>query len=245
MGKVADSSVSLPVKADGAHRVKLYRANLLNTAIEDLSRDQQRVLMLCLIQIGRKGWPPGSIFKFQRQDWADKFDLTLPEAGRDLKKAINGFRGKCIFVREEIEGEKMDWGIDWTTSRGGSDERGVYALKLNQDLEKYLNPLAHELAFNVADFEFTRRIKYRYTLRLYYSLCQFRTTGTFVASLRQLREHWSLPESYEKWTAMRTRVLEPSMDEIRRFDGFETLTMTPLKNNGVVDRVLFQFDPVI
>ncbi|EIZ1322461.1 replication initiation protein, partial [Salmonella enterica] len=84
----------------------------------------------------------------------------------------------------------------------------------------------------------------KYSMRLLQSLSQFRDTGIFSIKLDALRKRWTLPDSYQGFGLLRTRVLEPAIKDLRKLPEFSTLTMeTRKESTGKVTSVIFQFTP--
>lgn len=223
-------------------RVKLFHANVLNAATLNLSRDEMRILYLCKKKINSDGWPEDGLFRFSRKEYATYYMVGEDEAGRDLKKAINGFRGKVITIRDQIDGTWMEGEIDWTTSRWRCDERGVYAIKLNSDLKPYFMPSAHEKLFTITQFEEARKLNTKWSQLLYDLLSQFNETGWCVVKISDLRIRWNTPVSYDKWSLFKSRILEPSVDELKKIPEFSTLTWDIKHREGnTPSALLFQF----
>lgn len=229
------------LKAVGS-KAKLFHANVLNAATLNLNRDEIRVLLLCKKKITKSGWPEDGLFRFTRQEYSVEYGVGEDEAGRDLKKAINGFAGKYITLREEIDGVMMEGEIDWTTSRWRCEQRGVYAIKLNHDLKPYFMPIAYEKYFTITQFEEARRLNTKWSQLLYDMLCQFQETGMCVARIDDIRIRWATPKSYDKWSLFKTRIIEPSVDELRKIARFSTLTWEVKHREGNAPSVImFQF----
>ena len=224
--------------------IKILHSNVLNHAKEDLSRDQKRILYLCLKEVNDSKWPSDGLFKISSRHYATVYGMTPDEATKDLKKAITEFRGKTVTVFEDIDGIEMKGEIDWTSSRweSVSKERGVYAVKINPDLKEYLMPILYERPFTISFFEELAALKYKYSQRLYACLSQFRGTGEFRTTAEKLHELWLLPPSYKKWSLMKMRAIDPAVEDLQRFEDFKTLTYTTKQNSESLS-ILFQFTP--
>lgn len=227
------------------NRTMLRHANVLNAAKEDLSRDQKRVLYICLKEIQSNGWPSDGLFRIKTTDYSGLYGVVVSEASRDLNKALKAFKGQSITLFDTIDGVDMIGEVDWTTSRWESvkKERGFYCLKLNDELQKYLMPVVHDLPFTISFLEEVCRLRYKYSQRLYGMLNQFRTTGVVYTSSQILIDRWNLPDSYKKISLMKMRVIDPAVEELRRFDLFKTLTYS-IKNSENTISIMFNFDPL-
>ncbi len=242
MGNCMNSGNIVPAEKN---RVLLQHANILNVAKEDLTRDQWRLFFMCILHVKYKDWPEDGLFFFTRQEWAKYFKVSEDEAGKDLKKAIGGFRGKVVTLYETRGGHEFTVEYDWTSSRWQNKQRGIFGIQINYALRKYMMPLAYELSYTLTDFGYMGVLEGRWALRLYRDLCQFRTTGMRVISLEQLRERWCTPPSYDRWSLLKARVLDPAIEEVRKIPMFSTLTMTVKENSsGKPERIMFNFEPL-
>ncbi len=224
--------------------IKILHSNVLNHAKEDLSRDQKRILYLCLKEVNESKWPSDGLFKISSKHYATVYGMMPDEATKDLKKAIAEFRGKTVTVFDDIDGIKMKGEIDWTSSRweSVSKERGVYSVKIDPDLKQHLVPLLYARPITISFFEELAALKYKYSQRLYACLSQFRGTGEFRTTAEKLHELWLLPPSYKKWSLMKMRAIDPAVEDLQRFEDFKTLTYTTKQNSESLS-ILFQFTP--
>lgn len=225
----------------------LMQANALTQAKNDLSRDQQRVLVMCLDNIARGGWPKDGVFRIDHEEYMKVFDIGEQESREDILRALKGFRGKELTLYEtwdDIE-EPVARDMVWVTSRWTSEKRGIYQIKLNSDLREFMEPLAHDHQFTVYRLGQISKTPSKYSMRLLQALSQFRDTGIFAIRLDTLRNRWTLPDSYEKFSLLKSRVLEPAMRDVRKIPEFSNLTMETRteKTTGKITSVLFQFNP--
>lgn len=237
-------SGSVVVKTD--NRV-LMQANALTQAKNDLSRDQQRVLVMCLDNIARSGWPKDGVFRIDHEEYMHVFNIGEQEAREDILRAMKNFRGKELTLYETWDqvDEPVVRDMVWVTSRWTSEKRGIYQIKLNSDLREFMEPLAHDHQFTAYRLGQISKTPSKYSMRLLQALSQFRDTGMFAIRIDVLKERWSLPDSYEKFSLLKSRVLEPSMRDVRKIPEFSTLTMETRKEKttGKITSVLFQFTP--
>ena len=225
-------------------KTKIRHANILNSAKENLSRDQRRTLYMCLMSIQENDWPESGFFKLSSRDYANIYGISLDEATKDMRKAIDDFDGKSVILYDEFDGVQVEGKAHWTSSTWKSvdPQKGFCWVKLNSDLKKYLMPVANDLPFTISLIEDLGRLKLKYSQRLYALLAQYRSTGVLQVSARQIFERWELPESYEKWSLMKMRVIEPAVEELRRCEIFRTLSYVQ-KNTTNAISLQFTFTP--
>lgn len=223
-------------------RMKIRHANILNHAKDNLTKDQRRVLYMCLWKTQENGWPEQGLFKLSAEDYANWFQLSSNEARRDLRGAINEFKGQSVTIYDVIDGDEVEIEADWASTRIKTinPEKGYCWIQINEYLKKYLMPVAFDLPFTISMAGDLGLIKLKYSQRLYAALAQFRSTGQYQTSARLLFERWGLPESYSKWSLMKMRVIDPAVEELRRLTVFKDLSYTPVQTNSTVS-LLFQF----
>lgn len=224
----------------------VLQANILTSSKTDLTRDQRRVLYLFLRHVHQHGWPEGGRLGIKSKDYAATFSLSDTEARDDLRRAVNGFSNKVVWVYENDEsweGEQVEIDYNWSTSRRRNHKRGEYAVTFNPELRPMLQPLAEDLPFTVMDLQDLACLQGKWSLRLYESICQFKSTGKWMIRWDTLAERWDLPPSYRaKWRYMETRVFEPALEEIRTKTPFTDLDYMVKRNaRGRVESVIFTF----
>ncbi|SQA60501.1 replication protein [Raoultella planticola] len=224
----------------------LMQANALTQAKYDLSRDQQRILVMCLDSIAKSNWPEDGVFKIDHNEYRQVFSVSEKEAREDIIRALRGFKGKELTIHETWDNvdEVIVRDMVWITSRWVGEKRGIYQIKLNSDLREFMVPLAYDHSFTVYRLGHIAKTSSKYSMRLLQSLSQFRDKGIFSIKLDILRKRWSLPDSYQSFGLLRTRVLEPAIKDLRKLSEFSTLTMeTRKESSGKVTSVMFQFTP--
>ncbi|EAW9895432.1 TPA: RepB family plasmid replication initiator protein [Salmonella enterica] len=224
----------------------LMQANALTQAKYDLSRDQQRILVMCLDSIAKNNWPKDGIFRINHEEYMKVFGISEKEAREDIIRALKGFKGKELTIHETWDNvdELIIRDMVWVTSRWVGEKRGIYQIKLNSDLREFMVPLAYDHSFTVYRLGHIAKTSSKYSMRLLQSLSQFRDTGIFSIKLDVLRKRWTLPDSYQGFGLLRTRVLEPAIKDLRKLPEFSTLTMeTRKESTGKVTSVIFQFTP--
>ena len=233
----------------------MVQANVITSAKTDLTRDQRRIVYYLLREIYVKNsWPENGVLSIDHRIYATLYAVSEQEARDDLRKAITEFRGKSVCYSDV--GDEHGWGaeltdveIDWTTKRESRHKSGKYRITFNSELKDLLMPLAAlnnglpVIPFTVMDESETKRLKQRYSLRLYESLCQFQRTGRFIVKVDDLRLRWSTPKSYEKFAAFRLYALNKVVEELRSIGRFSGLQMFEHQDDrGRVQTLEFVFD---
>lgn len=82
------------------------------------------------------------------------YGISLDEATKDMRKAIDDFDGKSVILYDEFDGVQVEGKAHWTSSTWKSvdPQKGFCWVKLNSDL-KYLMPVANDLPFTISLIE--------------------------------------------------------------------------------------------
>ncbi|NRA71979.1 MAG: RepB family plasmid replication initiator protein [Gammaproteobacteria bacterium] len=224
----------------------VMESHSLTSARSDLSRDQERVIFLCMRDIYLKGFPSECEFTINHKDYAAIYGLSEQEARDDLRTAIKNMKGKTIRYYENWDNELAITEVDWSVKRVMAIKRGQYKLFLNPMLREILEPMAYDLHFTLMDIEQVGKIESKWSIKLYRALSQFRSTGKWYIAVDTLHERWSVPSSYRKnFNLFRTRVLNPAIKELRRHHIFKDVTLVETPNDGnKVTHLLFLFSPI-
>ncbi|NPE57400.1 RepB family plasmid replication initiator protein [Dickeya dadantii] len=238
------------VSISSLRKKPLMQANVLTQARDGLTRDQRRIFYLCLDHIAVTGWPSDGVFTIDHSLYSTVYKLSEKEAREDIRRAMAEFRGRELTLYEswdDGESEPVIRDIAWTTSRWRSEKRGLYRLKINSDLREFMEPLANELPFTAWQLEQVAAMPSRYSQKLFEALSQFRSTGFWAVNLSVLKQRWDLPDSYEKFSLLKARVIDPAMSDVKKMNGFETLTLTLRREGnaktGKVTSIAFSFTP--
>lgn len=237
----------------------IRQANVITSAKTDLTRDQRRIVHQLLVRIAKTHqWPDGGVLEIDYRDFSQAYGINPQEARDDLRRAITDFRMKFISYTQKYDvtdswalGETSDVELAWTTKREKINHKGKYRITFNPELRDLLMPLvANEnganISFTILEYSDTLKLKQKYSLQLYESLCQYRSTGLFRVSLDKLISRWSIPKSYhKKFSDLKTKILEKALEEVCRETRFRQVTFEEHRDaSGKVTSVEFRFPPV-
>ena len=113
------------------------------------------------------------------------------------------------------------------------------SIKVNEDYSYILNNLANNFTrFELLEFN---QISGEYPKLLYRHLKQWKTTGEWEVSIDEFKRLMDIPTTY-RMTNIDKRVLEPSIEELKKIKDFENLRVTKKKKGRRVDKLIFNFN---
>ncbi|WP_323612637.1 replication initiation protein [Pectobacterium versatile] len=199
-------------------QLKISQSNELTEAAYYLPLQAKRVLWLCLMQTYHKDEHTG-LFTIKVSDYQRYFKVSLTTASTDVRKGIEelGSRQVTFFPSE---GEYEEVRRPWLAEAGLKRGRGQWNLEINSKVMPYLTGLSSQFTtYTLLD---CGRINSVRIIRLYESLCQFRSTGIWIVSPGWLAERYELPESQRiNFAEMKRTFINPALEKIN--------SLTPLK----------------
>lgn len=182
----------------------LIQSNAISSAHYMLSLQEIRLYHLCLVQIPRFSQVHSGYFKIAAPLYHQVFNVDMSQSYKDIKNALLAWKDRRIRIYTEY--------VPWLRSVLTFWPKGYALVRLNQRLLKELVGLQSQ--FTMLDMQDLRQLNSVPALRLYHSLMQFRQTGFWRVTLPMLHQRFHLSKSYLSWSALRERVLEPSLKMI-------------------------------
>ena len=199
-------------------QLKISQSNELTEAAYYLPLQSKRVLWLCLLQTYREEDHTG-LFTVKVVDYQRYFKVSQATASTDVRKGIEGLGTRQVrFFPSEGEDEEIL--RPWLAEAGLKRGRGQWHLELNNKVMPYLVGLTSQFTtYTLLD---CGRINSVRVIRLYESLCQYRSTGIWVTTAAWLAERYELPDSQKNnFAEMKRTFLTPAIEKIN--------SHTPLK----------------
>ena len=195
--------------------LKISQSNELTEAAYYLPIQAKRVLWLCLMQCYYKKDEPEDIpplFQLLVSDYQRHFHVNAEMASKDMKKGIKTLSETSVTFFPK-SGEYEEITMPWLALSGLKRGRGKWDVEFNNRLMPYLVGLTSQ--FTTYGLYDVGKISSVRTIRLYESLCQFRSSGIWITTHEWLSERFLLPDSQRKNIAeLKRGFLNPSLKKI-------------------------------
>jgi plasmid replication initiation protein len=201
-------------------KINVKQSNELTESAYYLSLKAKRVLWLCLMQTYLTDYKQSVIeeddeyessFKVKVDDYHELFGVNRVQASKDVREGVLELsRSSVVFYPKEGEYARGIVARPWLTEAGSKDVRGSWVIDFNPKLLKYIYGLSEQ--FTTYSLRDCGSLKNPRTIRLYESLCQFRSSGTWLTSRQWLNDRFMLPDSQKNNLAeMKRTFLDPAL----------------------------------
>jgi len=195
-------------------KINVKQSNELTEAAYHLSLKAKRVLWLCLMQtyFTDEEESANPIFTVAVADYEDIFNVSRNQASRDVKEGVFELSRSAIIFYPKT-GRHDVIARPWLTEAGGRSSKGLWEIEFNHKVLPYLYVLGSQ--FTTYSLRDCGSLKNPRTVRLYESLCQFRSSQIWGTSHDWLSERFMLPESQKSNLAeLKRTFLEPALRQI-------------------------------
>ncbi|MDE8559279.1 replication initiation protein [Pantoea vagans] len=206
-------------------KVSIKQSNELTEAAYYLPLQAKRVLWLCLMQAYFSEASDDfesdvlPLFTVSVSDYVKYFNVATAVASRDVKSGVKAL-GESTVTFYPKDGEFEQVTRPWLSEAGMKRGRGSWQIEFNYKVMPFLVGLSSQFTtYSLYDCGQLNSVK---VIRLYESLCQFRSSGTWITDHEWLCERFVLAESQKTNKAeMKRTFLEPAIKKINE--------KTPLK----------------
>lgn len=221
------------VTVEPGSRKNVTKSNDLVMAAYKLTLNEQRLLLAAISQIDpRKPMPrPISIIA---QDFSEQYGIPLKHAYEALKEATSALYERDIKTFDGRYKSRFRW-VDRVDYLDGGGETKLFFTVHVQPYLVHLNQrfTTYELK-RIADLTST------HSIRLFELLQQFRSTGFYAVSVAEFRELLELGPSYERYSNLKLKVIDPAIAELREKSGLLVELKTEKKGRAI-NRLTFKF----
>lgn len=193
----------------------ISQSNELTEAAYYLPLQAKRVLWLCLMQCYRHKELTDEIspsFTINVSDYQKMFRVGVDTASADVRKGVDALADSSVIFYPK-DGEYEEVKRPWLAEAGLKRGRGKWEVEFNYKVMPYLLGLTNQ--FTTYSLYDCGKINSVRAIRLYESLCQFRTSGIWVTTQEWLADRFLLPESQRSNMAeMKRTFLNPALKKI-------------------------------
>ena len=209
------------------------KSNDLVIAAYKLTLNEQRLLLAAISQIDPRKPMPRPI-SITANEFAEQYQIPVKQAYEALKEASNALYERDIKTFDGRFKSRFRW-VDRVDYLEGGGETKLYFTIHVQPYLVHLNKrfTTYELK-RVADLSST------HSIRLFEMLQQFRSTGFYTVSVDDFRELLELGPSYERYSNLKGKVIDPAIKELREKSGMDINLKTERKGRAI-NRLIFQF----
>jgi plasmid replication initiation protein len=209
------------------------KSNDLVIAAYKLTLNEQRLLLAAISQIDPRKPMPRPI-SITANEFAEQYQIPVKQAYEALKEASNALYERDIKTFDGRFKSRFRWVDRVDYLEGGGETKLFFTIHVQPYLV-HLNKrfTTYELK-RVADLSST------HSIRLFEMLQQFRSTGFYTVSVDEFRELLELGPSYERYSNLKGKVIDPAIKELREKSGLDISLKTERKGRAI-NRLIFQF----
>lgn len=194
-------------------QIKISQSNELTEAAYYLPLQAKRVMWLCLMQTYYLDEHIG-IFTIMVSDYQKYFQVSQATASTDVKKGIDALSNSSVKFFPS-EGEMVEIRRPWLAEAGLKKGRGQWTLEFNNKVMPYLVGLSSQFTtYSLFDCGKLNSVR---VIRLYESLCQYRSSGIWITNAAWLAERFELPDSQRNnFAEMKRTFIMPALEKISK-----------------------------
>ncbi len=226
-------SLMKSVTVEPGSRKNVTKSNDLVMAAYKLTLNEQRLLLAAISQIDPRKPMPRPI-SITAQDFSEQYGIPLKHAYEALKEATSALYERDIKTFDGRYKSRFRW-VDRVDYLDGGGETKLFFTVHVQPYLVHLNQrfTTYELK-RIADLTST------HSIRLFELLQQFRSTGFYRVSVAEFRELLELGPSYERYSNLKLKVIDPAIAELREKSGLLVELKTEKKGRAI-NRLTFTF----
>lgn len=191
------------------NRQVIAQSNKIFVAKYDLTEAEQKIILLAIAQIDSKNDKKIFTYKATIPELEQKLGISLNQG--QLKETCRKLMQRVVYL-ENSKGWKM---FHWVSRAEYLNGENTIEFKISDEMKPYLLKLKDN--FTKIELEYALKFSGKYTLRFYQFCMQIQNqmTKSKALELSKLYELLQLPKTLKSdFTKFRTKVLDPSIDEI-------------------------------
>ena len=226
----------------------LYRNPLISQEIGDskallhsrhtMSKDEGRILLMCLERMNRDGESANGEYWFNASDYCEIFDISRREAVRDIKAAIDNLAERWVHIKDGDQEVSMRW----IGKKMKNVKQGKYGVVFWPEILPYLHDLSDQLAAPLPWLAAMSNINNQRILR-WINEARCNDLQCLEMTLDDIRYGLDIREvkSYSIYNNLKRRIVEPAIENINLGTGIE-LTFEEIKESRKVVGLKFYWE---
>ena len=194
------------------------KSNHLIEASYKLTLVEQRVVFIGISKLfPKKPMKLQSTQRISAKEYAEIFDIPLPNAYRDIRDASNKLLTRIITTYKRSDGTIIDnkkyRKHQWLSYADYAENEGYVDITFHDKLSPYLTMLSGG-KYTPLNLSQLSGIKSIYSIRMWELLTQYKKDGERFIMVNDLRKWFELEDKYKVYSALRRRVIEPAIKEL-------------------------------
>lgn len=233
-------TATTPIKKGSQLYVNM--SNELIRSAHGLTLGEKRLLMLAVSHMDSKkpATPQSMIIRIDVSEFVQEFGITSQTAYEEVKGAAEQLMNRYIrFFHKDKDGKEIETRMQWVGEANYKKSEGWVELAFWHRL----SPMLFELKEQFTSYKLSRAggLRSVYSWRLFELLMQYKSTGNMTIAVSEFADLMETPQTYRKdFGAMKRRVVEPAVKEIREKDGLK-VKWEPIKAGRKVQTLVFTF----
>lgn len=205
-------------------------SNALNRAAHKLTLSEKRLVMFAASELNNTTGNPA--IELKATDLMEQYELDSSNTYKELKKVCKSIMRKAP-ISVQMDGFLRE--INWAEYCDYHDSVGKVKIQFTGKIAGHIS----ELESHFTKYKLARTTGFRsaYSWKLFELVMQFKRTGLLRISTDEFADSMEATATHRKdFGAMRRRVIDPAIKEIREKDGLEikyTVTKTGRKVTGL------------
>jgi len=206
------------------------RPDSLIEARYDLTPKQNDILDIVLSRVENDD---NYLYDLDIADYKLLYKTNSSNIYRDFKKAVKEFEGKGFYLIDTKNSKEIFFA--WFASIAYLDKEGKIVVEIGQRLKSLLVEMKKRIFYKI---EYPLNFSSVYSKRIYYYLKSFQDTGWRIDEINALRKKLYCPDSYDKYSFFKNKVLDQARREINSSSDID-FEYIPIKSGRKVSYIKF------
>jgi len=218
-----------------AQNLTVTKGNILIQASYSLTLEEQRLILACIAQLDARTSVPDDI-TITAIDYSDAFNLPKKTAYQQLATAAKRLYERDVKIDNLTEEQHTH--LRWVQDIIYRPGVGKVVLSFGNKIKPYLGQLKNR--FTSYSLQQIANLNSPYAIRIYELLQQYKSTGTRIVTVEDLRDYLDLQNKYAQFKYLKQWIINPSLSELNTKTNL-VIDYTPIKNGRKIYALKFKF----